>query len=656
VRKLLEKNPADRYQHADELATDLRNLKRDLDTGKTTMPTTAISGVAVRPDTGPVKRPETRARTIAAVAAVIAIVAAAAWFLSRPREQTSAAPTPVAAASATATSTVPEQKMIVVLPFQNLGAPEDEYFADGMTEEMTSRLGSLGGLKVISRSSAFQYDRAGKTMQEIGADFGVDYILDGTVRWARGSGGASRVRITPQLIRAADDTQVWAESYDQVIDDIFEVQSKIANEVAGQLGVALGGSQRGSVDSRPTEDTEAYQMYLRGLHHSAWGLDATEENFLLSIRLFERAIQLDPDFILAYCWLSRQHSAMYHWGYDRTAERQALAKRAVDRALALAPDEPEAHLAMGYYHYWSNKNYEPALHEFDIALEGLPNSADLHEAIAYVLRRQGRFEDAVASLERAAALNPLSGTIHTSIGETLANLRRYQEAIEAYDRASALSPEAATPYISKAWMYFHMNGKSGEESRAVLEAMPETPDSWRALYDYALIEGDYTQALGLVAARDDEIYSEVGTLRPLPLYEGWAFDLLGREQEARRSYAKALKRLERELSERPDDFRVHAALGLTFAGLGRKDEAIRAADRAVELYPLSRDALAGFNPVADRAYTYAIVGDYDAALDEIEGLLSIPSWMSVGLLQIDPLLAPLRNHPRYDEIINRHSL
>jgi tetratricopeptide (TPR) repeat protein len=397
-------------------------------------------------------------------------------------------------------------------------------------------------------------------------------------------------------------------------------------------------------------------MYLRGRHHSAWGLDATEENFLLSIRLFERAIELDPDFVLAYCWLSRQHSAMYHWGYDRTSERQALAKSAVDRALKLAPEEPEAHLAIGYYHYWAHKAYEPALREFDIALEGLPNSADLHEAIAYVLRRQGRFEEAVASLERAAALNPINGTVQASIGETLTNLRRFNDAIEAFDRSIALSPDAATPFISKASAYYQLEGGPNEDSREALEAMPETPDAWSAFYYDALLEGEYTKALGLVAARDDESSSGVGTLRPLPLLEAWAFDLLGRDQESKRSYEAALTRLEHELRERSDDFRVHAALGLTLAGLGRKDEAIRAADRAVELYPISKDALAGTMPMIDRVFTYTIVGDYDAAFDDIETLLSVPSLMTVSRLQFEPQLAPLRNHPRYLEIVNRFSL
>jgi TolB-like protein/cytochrome c-type biogenesis protein CcmH/NrfG len=657
VRKLLEKNPADRYQYADELATDLRNLRRDLDTGKTTMPTTAISGVALRPDTGPVEKQRSWTRIIVGVTAAAVLIAVTAWFVLRPGDELSTSGVPAgSASSATNAPAAPERKMIVVLPFQNLGASEDEFFADGMTEEITSRLGSLSDLKVISRSSAFQYDRTDKTMQQIGADFGVDYILDGTVRWAKDSGGASRVRITPELIRAADDTQVWAESYDQVIDDIFEVQSEIANEVAGQLGVALGRSQRGTADARPTEDTEAYQMYLRGRHHSAWGLDATEENFLLSIRLFERAIELDPDFVLAYCWLSRQHSAMYHWGYDRTSERQALAKSAVDRALKLAPEEPEAHLAIGYYHYWAHKAYEPALREFDIALEGLPNSADLHEAIAYVLRRQGRFEEAVASLERAAALNPINGTVQASIGETLTNLRRFNDAIEAFDRSIALSPDAATPFISKASAYYQLEGGPNEDSREALEAMPETPDAWSAFYYDALLEGEYTKALGLVAARDDESSSGVGTLRPLPLLEAWAFDLLGRDQESKRSYEAALTRLEHELRERSDDFRVHAALGLTLAGLGRKDEAIRAADRAVELYPISKDALAGTMPMIDRVFTYTIVGDYDAAFDDIETLLSVPSLMTVSRLQFEPQLAPLRNHPRYLEIVNRFSL
>lgn len=654
IRKSLEKDPANRYQHADDLAIDLRNLKRDLDSGRATMPSGITSGAATMPGAAV---PGVRRRWMMIGAAlVVALLAAIGWMRLRPRGDASVVPPMVGAGSGPAADGQ-SRKRIVVLPFQNLGSSEDEYFAAGITEEVISRLATLDGLGVISRGSAFQYDRAGKSMQQIGEDFDVDYILDGTVRWAQSSGGTSRVRITPQLIQAGDDTQVWSDSFDEVIDDIFAIQSEIAGKVAGQLGIALGGSSTTQeFDRPPTANAAAYQAYLRGRHHSAWGLDSSAESFNTAIQMFERAIELDPGFVLAYCWLSRQHSAMVHWGHDRSDGRREMALAAARQALALAPNNPDAHLAMGYYHYWARRDYEPALREFDLALAGMPNNSELYESIAYVQRRQGRLEPALNNLRKAATLDPLNHRLFSSIAETLCYLRRYDESIPAADQAIALGPDSTTAYWTRATALI-LNGGSVSEALRSLEESPNLlhdPAGFFVKHQLLTLDDKHDEALELVRSRPEEYLSEVGTLRPLALLGAWSLQRLGRLDEARSSYERARATCERLLEQSPDDFRLHASLGLALAGLGEKAAAVEAGRRATELYPISADALAASEPLNDLAFIYAQVGNYDAALDQIETLLTIPSQFSVVLLQRDPAWNALRDLPRYREIVRRY--
>ena len=651
IRKSLEKDPASRYQHADDLATDLRNLKRDLDSGRAAMPSAITSGVATRPE--PPATGGNRQWLIVGGAVLVVALAVVAWMQFRPAGDATVAPAPARPTEAREAAKA-DQKRIVVLPFQNLGSSEDEYFAAGITEEITSRLATLDGLGVISRGSAFQYERAGKSMRQIGEDFGVDYILDGTVRWARSPGSTSRVRITPQLIRASDDTQVWSDSFNKVIDDIFEVQSEIADKVAGQLGVALGEkSVAPDVDRPPTENTAAYQAYLRGRHHSAWGLDSSEGSFRRAVQLFERAIELDPGFVLAHGWLSRQHSAMVHWGHDRSEKRREMARAAAERALTLAPENPEAHLAMGYYHYWSRRDYEPALDEFGVALVGMPNNAELHESIAYVLRRQGRLDEAIESLQTAATLDPLNHRLFTSIGQTLAYQRRYNEAIQALDQAAALAPDSSVAHSERAFAFI-LNGGSVSEGLRSLDGTLDVDDSWNILHRFLTYNGDHEKALALVRSRSEEYHSDVGALRPVALLEAWSLDALGRSEEAAAAYERAHVVCERLIEQIPDDFRLHAALGLAFAGLGEKEAAVAAGRRATALYPITVDALAGSEPLIDLANIYVRVGDYDAALDQIERLLSMPAYLSVPLLENAQTWEPLRNLPRYREIVQKY--
>jgi serine/threonine-protein kinase len=519
-----------------------------------------------------------------------------------------------------------------------------------MTEEITSRLAVVSGLGVISRTSAFQYDRTGKSIKQVGEDLGVDYVLEGTVRWAR-QADMSRVRITPQLIRVADDTHVWAEAYERVIEDIFQIQSDIAGEVIEQLGVALLEPERGSVKSKPTENPEAYNAYLRGLHYARLP-SFSEEVQRLRIEAFQRAVELDPGFALAHAELSRAHSYHYHSGFDRTEERLAMAKREVDRAAELAPDSPEVHLALGYYHYFGQRDYDPALEEFAIAESGMPNDAGLLAATAYVYRRQGRWEEAVANFEKALELDPMDAETANDLGMAYQSLRRYLDAVRKYDRSIALAPDQAMAYALKAWSYYLWKGTTGE-ARATLEAMPQSGDFtvvfvWHWLEFY---EGNYQEALDLVSS--DSVDSLSWGWASTDLMRARAYEFLQKPDLAREAYDAARAVLEEGLRNRPDDGRLHQQLGDALAGLGRKEEAIRHGKRAVELNPVSKDAADGPDAVENLAEIYTMVGEYDAALDRLEYLLSIPSTVSIPYLRLYRRWEPLWDHPRFKELEER---
>jgi len=387
------------------------------------------------------------------------------------------------------------RKMLVVLPFENLGAPEDEYFADGITEEITNRLTAIKDLGVISRTSALHFKDSDKTVQEIGDELKVDYILEGTVRWERSSGGGSRVRVTPRLIRVADDSYLWAEGYDDDFEAIFTVQSRIAGQVAEKLGIALTGNEQRVLDARPTENVVAYQFYLRGIDHIVFG-HRPETDYRQAQRLFEQAIAIDPDFALAYAKLSHTHRGLYFFGYERTAQRLRMAKQAIDKALELDPDLAEAHRELGYYYYQGLLDYENALTEFSRVAKDLPNDARLLQDISYIWRRQGRLREALANQHSAFELNPTDAGLCVEIANTYGGLRMYEDALVYCDRAIDMAPENHWGYFLKSIILASRSGDI-QAAQAVLDSCPNQRVNvviW-AQYYFAMLDGDYGAAL-----------------------------------------------------------------------------------------------------------------------------------------------------------------
>ncbi len=623
-RKCLAKDPRERYQTATDFVADLRRLKR------TSVPRGTHAD-----------KPLQESRSVpwwpwVAAAAVVVIGAIVIWprLFSPPEPQQS-----------------PARKMLVVLPFENLGPPEDEYFADGITEELTARLARIEGLGVIARTSAIQYKNTEKTIHQIGDELNVEYVLEGTIRWEHVSDSQSRIRVTPQLIKVSDATHLWADIYQRDMTGIFEVQADIAEQVAAALNIKLLNDTRQAIEAKPTGNLEAYNAYLRGFDVIK-GVEYTREAWDFSIQMFERAVQLDPEFASAYAYMSLAHSGLYMLGYDRTARRAASSKTAVDRALELEPDNAEARMALAYYYNWCLGDYDLALEQFAIAEQGLPNNPNVIRGVAYIVRRKGQYEEAVARFKTAFKFSPQDADMAMNIGETLTPMRRYEEAKEYFELSIALAPDQTASYNYLCWVYWLWKGDTGK-TREILEriVVPDENHSY-LLSTQCILERNYVSALEhLQAVPNDKIFSGPWWFNPRALVAGLTYRLAGETDKAKEAFEAARVQLEAAITDQPEDPRVHSALGIAYAGLGRKKDAIREGKLATELMPVTKNAFIGPRRTEDLALIYTLVGEYEAALDEIEFILSIPYYFSVSVLRLDPNWDPLRDHPRYQKLM-----
>jgi serine/threonine-protein kinase len=501
-----------------------------------------------------------------------------------------------------------------------------------------------------------QYKEHEMDLSEIGAELGVDYVLEGTVRVDRVPDGVDQLRIIPQLVRVSDDAHLWSEpsTVELAAGDIFRVQAEIAERVAGALDVTLLEPERRRLAANPTDNQEAYDYYLRGKDYYSRSYE--EQDTRIAIQMLQKAVDLDPDFALAYTLLSRVHSNMWWLFFDRTQERLAMAREAVDRALRLDPGLPEAHEALGWYHYQGHLDYDRALAEFAIAQEGQPNSSGLFAATGFVQRRQGRMVQALANIEKAVELDPRSTRTY-DLAETYVLLRDPVEAERYYDRAISLRPDWAGPYADKA-MLVHLGLEgSTERARAVLEEARSVglAEHHEIAYAWVLLEiwdGDYQQALDRLALVSSEVLSE-GQMFFVPKAQLYAqiHGLMGNQQLEQAYYDSTRSIVETRIRERPDDPQYRSALGIAYAGLGRKGDAIREGELAVELLPMSKEAYRGASRVEDLARIYTMVGEYDAAIDQLEALLAVPSPMSVPMLKLEPTWHPLSDHPRFQRLL-----
>jgi len=634
ILNCMEKDKEKRCQNVGELKSDLVRLEQGLPTTDRVIPK---------------KKPQTSEEitvtfkkqwVLVAVPLVIVLAAVLAFFLFRNGKEVSP----------------PGNKMIIVLPFENLGRAEDEYFADGITEMIRSRLSALHSLDMISRDTAILYKKSGKTAKQIREETAVDYILGGTVLWDKKEGGIDRVRITPHLTRALDDTQIWSDAYERNIEDIFAVQSGIAEQVTRQLDIILQEPEIRALEAKPTENLEAYQAYLRGMEYgSAYTQD--EENVLLAIQMFDRAVNLDPKFALAYGLLSRSHSILYQLGYDQTEERKSRAEAAVNKMLDLQPELPESHQTLGAYYYFCLKDYDRALEELSIAERGLPNNVEILNLIAWIRRRQGDFTESIRLMKRSFELNPQIADIALNLAMSQLALGNFSEAEHYCDLSISLEPGQIFGYAFKALTLWIWSG-DWERGRKVIEKMPQRnhPFVTFILYFSEMGVEDYQAALDILSESSFEIVSYAMIYSPKAWLEGLAYEALGKKDLARRSFDSAYLWLESELKKQPQDPRIHSTLGLVYAALGRKEDALREGSLAMEMYPVSMDAFRGPAYVTNFAEILVRVGEYEDALDKIDYLLSIPQLnLSVATLQSDPTWKPLHDLPRFKQLLKKYS-
>ena len=545
-------------------------------------------------------------------------------------------------------------KSIAVLPFQNLSdEKENAYFADGIQDDILTNLSKIGDLKVISRMSVMSYRGDGlRNAREIGKALGVAALLEGSVRRI-----GNRVRVSVQLINAESDEHIWAEDYDRDLTDVFAIQTDLAQKIASSLQAKLSPNEKERLDRPPTQNSDAYLLFIQARDY-ANRPDHFRDESLKAEKLLEQAIELDPKFAAAFAELSMVESWVYHES-DPTPARREKARLNADEALRLQPDLPEAHLALGFSYYYGDRDYERALAEFEIAKRDLPNEAQAYMAIGAIQRRQGKWAESTANLEKAAALDPKNVTILINLAFNYAALRNSESAEKTLDRAIEIAPQAFATIGLKAYLIVALRGDlTGAEKQMALLPADVDPNGFATWGRWWVLvfQRKLPEALAVIEKFPGEtLNAGTSALWPKALMQGIIHLLEGDKPKAQAEFEEARLVSEKLLREAPEDAARHAQHGLILAALDRKQEAIAEGKRAVELQPESRDAFDGPRITAALAQIYALTDESDEALRLIDHLLGIPNGLTVPMLKLDPIWDPLRNDPRFQALIDKYA-
>jgi len=543
-------------------------------------------------------------------------------------------------------------KSIAVLPFQNLSdEKENAYFADGMQDDILTNLSKIGDLKVISRMSVMSYRGEGtRKAREIGKALGVATLLEGSVRRV-----GNRVRVNVQLINANNDEHIWAEDYDRDLTDVFAIQTDLAQKIASALQAKLSPNEKARLDHRPTQNPDAYLLFVQA-HDFANRTDMFHDTTLKAEPLFEQAIKLDPNFALAFAGLSMVESWAYH-SFDPVPARREKARLNAEEALRSQPDLPEAHLALGFSYYYGERDYERALDEFEIARRGLPNESQAYFAIGSIQRRQGKWAESTANLEKAATLDPKNINVLINICFSYIAQRNFETADKFLDRVIAAAPQSFQPRAMKGFMVVLWKGDFSAAEKVFSSIQPEIdPDglvtSARAWI--LTLERKFPDALQVLERfRGETMLTPTGP-SPKAFLEGMIHLLQGDKTKAQAEFEQARLISEKLLREAPGDSARHGQHGLILAGLGQKQEAIAEGKRAVELLPESQDALDGPQATATLAQIYAWTGESDEAFRLLDHLFAVPNNLTVPMFKLDPAWDPLRQDPRYQALIDKY--
>jgi TolB-like protein/Tfp pilus assembly protein PilF len=549
-----------------------------------------------------------------------------------------------------------DSRSIAVLPFDNLSSDkENAFFAQGIQDEIITTLSKISGLRVISRTSTARYSSAPENLPEIARDLRVSNILEGSVQKA-----GDRVHINVQLIQAETDAHLWAQSYDRQLIDIFAVEAEVAKQIADALRTTLSPQEKARVETKPTDNPDAYVLYLRGREYQTRP-DNFLQDFRSAARLFEQAIALDSNFALAHARLSAVTSQIYHWFEPTEATKQKARAEAIE-SLRLQPNLGEGHAALGLYLYYEEADYQGALRELGLAAEALPNDGDVGLYIAAVLRRQGSWAEAIAAYKHAEAIDPRNQITLYDASQTYFGLRDWSNALRGLDRVLQLAPDSVNVKIQRGYTEFLAKGSTASIKTA-LESIPANVDPdgvvTFARWDVALIDRDPVAADRVLASsRLETFVSPTGVPLPKSYLQG-CIDLVRNDTaRARIDFEAARPALEKTVADSPQDAVRHAQLGLLYGLMGRKEDALREGRRAVELKPIARDVIEGAVAQAFQALTFARTGETDKAVSELERLLTTPfavdyadDSITLSDLRTRWEWDPLRNDPRFQKIL-----
>ena len=546
-------------------------------------------------------------------------------------------------------------KSIAVLPFENLSdEKENAYFADGVQDDVLTNLSKISDLRVISRTSVMQYRGRPTNLREIGKALGVSNILEGSVRRS-----GNRVRVNVQLIDANTDEHIWANDYDRDVTDVFAIQSDLAREIANALQAKLSPAEKSQMTQKPTENGEAYLAFVQAHDLSCSYEDPAK--LKQSEQLYQRAVDLDPNFALAFARYSQLESWMVHDG-DRSQERRNKARSLAERALQLQPDLPEAHLALGFSYYYGDNDYDAALREFEIAQRGLPNESEVYVAIGAIQRRQGKWAESTANLEKSVSLNPKDTWPLQQVTFNYAMQRNFEAANKTIDRALKLNPNGMGLWEVRVKLAIAEKGDFSvyEQSLEKMKSLPMSSEERLKVVsgqaELLLFQRKYQEVLQLAQNVPDESLAAIPGASAGKYYViGISQKRLGDEAAARSAFLKAKDVFEEELKQKSDDPGLHIQLAKVLAWLGEKDAAIAEAQRATDLRPESKDAFDGPKVTEDVAQVYAILGDNARAIKLLDGLLRGTTGVTLQSLRANPAWDLIRNDPAFQALFTKYA-